>query len=69
MRTFSAVDFADDTDTKSRSREWLTEYQLLRNAKLQTGFADLILEQIAEWLDDLLESQRNPEDRLRYGGT
>ena len=32
----------DDTNTKSRTRERLTVYQIFRNTKLQTGAADLI---------------------------
>ena len=57
--------FADDTDTKTRAREWLTEYQVLRNTKLQTCLADFILEQIAQRLDDFLEIYIHPEVRLR----
>ena len=45
----------DDSDTKSRARERLTEYQVLWNAKLQTNFTNLILEQVTQRLDDLLE--------------
>ena len=47
--------FTDNTDSKSRSREWLTEYQSLRNSKLQTCFTNLILEKVAERFDDFLE--------------
>ena len=45
----------DNTDTKSRSREWLTEDKFLRDAKLQTRFADFIFEEVAQRLDDFLE--------------
>ena len=47
--------FADDTNSEARSRERLTEYQFFRNSKLQTCLTDLILEQVAQRLDDLLE--------------
>ena len=47
--------FSDNTDTKSRSREWLTEYQSFRNSKLQTGFTDFIFEKITKWLNDFFE--------------
>ena len=46
---------ADDADAESRSRERLAEYQILRNAKLKACLTHLILEQIAQRLDDLLE--------------
>ena len=45
----------DNTDTKSRSREWLTEDKFLRDAKLQTRFADFIFEEVAQRLDDFFE--------------
>ena len=41
------VDLANDTDAEARTREGLTEYQALRKAKLQAGFADLVLEQVS----------------------
>ena len=47
--------FADDTDTQSGAGERLTEYQVLRDTKLQSYLTDLILEQVAQRLDDLLE--------------
>ena len=47
--------FTDNTDSKSRSREWLTEYQSLRNSKLQSGFADFIFEEVTQRLDDFFE--------------
>ena len=47
--------FADDTDTQSGTGERLTEYQVLRDTKLQSYLTDLILEQVAQRLDDLLE--------------
>ena len=40
---------------RSRSREWLTEDKFLRDAKLQTRFADFIFEEVAQRLDDCLE--------------
>ena len=47
--------FADDTDSESWAWEWLTEYQLFRDSKLQTGLAYLVFEEVAEWLDDFFE--------------
>ena len=41
------VDLANDTDAEARTWEGLTEYQALRKAKLQAGFADLVLEQVS----------------------
>ena len=52
---FLCGNFTDNTDSKSRSREWLTEYQSLRNSKLQTCFTNLILEKVAERFDDFFE--------------
>ena len=46
---------ADDTDTKSWTREWLTEYQVIRDAEFQTGFSYFIFEQVTQRLDDLFE--------------
>ena len=61
--------FADDTDTQSGTGERLTEYQMLRNAKLQSYLADLILEQVAQRLDDLLGNLHSRAGRLRCDGT
>ena len=46
---------ADDTDTEPRTREWLTEYQVIRNAKFQTGFSYFVFEQVTQRLDDFFE--------------
>ena len=40
---FLFSNFADNTDSKSRSREWLTEYQFLWNSKLQVRLRRLVL--------------------------
>ena len=47
--------FSDNTDTKSRSREWLTEYKLLRKSKFKTCLADFIFEEITKWFNDFFE--------------
>ena len=47
--------FSDDTDSKTRAREWLTEYQSFRNSKLQSGFADFVFEEVTERFDDFFE--------------
>ena len=47
--------FTDDTNTKTRTREWLTEYKIFRNAEFQTGFSYFIFEEVAQWLDDFFE--------------
>ena len=47
--------FSDDTDSKSRSREWLTEYQFFRNSKFQSCFTNLIFKQITKRLDNFFE--------------
>ena len=52
---FLSIDFTDDSDTKTRAREWLTEYQMLRNSKFKTGFTNLIFEEVTQRLDDFLE--------------
>ena len=52
---FFLGDFTDDTDSKSRAREWLTEYQSFRNSKLKAGFTDLIFEQVTKRLNDFFE--------------
>ena len=46
---------ADDTDSKSRSREGLTEYKVFRDSKFKSGFSNLIFEQVSQRLDDLFE--------------
>ena len=46
---------ANDTDTEPRTREWLTEYQVIRDAEFQTGFSYFIFEQVTQRLDDLFE--------------
>ena len=52
---FISVYLADDTNAKSRTWEWLTEYEFFRNAKFQTCFTHFIFEQITQRLDDFLE--------------
>ena len=52
---FFLGDFTDDTDSKSRAREWLTEYQSFRNSKFKASFTDLIFEQITKRLNDFFE--------------
>ncbi len=47
--------FADDTDSKSRAREWLTEYEFFRNSKLKAGFSYFIFEEVTQRLDDFFE--------------
>ena len=45
----------DNTDTKSRTRERLTVYKLLRNSEFQTGLTNLVFKQVAKWLDNFLK--------------
>ena len=47
--------FADDTDAKSRAREWLTEYEVFRDAELKAGFSYFVFEKVAQRLDDFFE--------------
>ena len=47
--------FSDDTDSKSWTWEWLTEYEIIWKAKLKTCFTNLILEEVAKRLDDFFE--------------
>src|SRR5699024_10782727 len=42
-------------DSKSRAREWLPKYQIIRDSKLKACLAYLILEQISQRFDNLLE--------------
>ena len=44
-------DFAEDSDSESRTRERLTPYKFFRNTELFADLADLVLKQIAERLD------------------
>ena len=48
-------DVSDDPDTKSRSREGLPEYKLLRQTKLQPHGTDLILKEVAKGLEYLFK--------------
>ncbi len=41
---FIGTYFADDTDSKSRSWEWLTEYQMFWKSQFQSGFPHFVLE-------------------------
>ena len=52
---FFCIYFTDDTDAKTRTWEWLTEYQFFWDSKLQTCFTYFIFEQVAKWLDDFFE--------------
>ena len=45
---FFCIYLTDDTDSKTRTREWLTEYQFFRNAEFQSGFADFIFEEVTQ---------------------
>ena len=47
--------FTDDTNTKTRTWEWLTEYKIFRNSEFKTGFSYFIFEKVAQWLDDFFE--------------
>ena len=38
--------FTDNSNSKTWTWEWLTEYQLFWNSKLQARFTDLVLEQV-----------------------
>lgn len=46
---------SDNSDSKSRTWEWLTEYKMFWYSKLKTSLTNLILEKVAEWLNDFLE--------------
>ena len=46
---------ADDPDGKARTRERLAHDQILRQAQLPTKLTDLVLEQVAQRLDDFLK--------------
>ena len=46
-------DFADDTDSQARSREWLTIDHFFRQAQLTAQFADFILEEFTERFNEL----------------
>lgn len=47
--------FADDTDSKARTREWLAAYQIFRNAEFTAGFTNFVLEKETERFDDFFE--------------
>ena len=47
--------FTDDTYAETRARERLTVYEILRQSELETDTTNLILEEEAQRLDDLLE--------------
>ena len=55
MSSFSSRDLADDADGKAGAGEGLAHDQILRQAELAAELADLVLEQQAQRLDDLLE--------------
>ena len=46
---------ADDADGQARAGEWLTGDQVLGQAQLAASLTDLVLEQVAQRLDNLLE--------------
>ena len=50
-----SIDLTDNSYAKTRTREWLTEYEALRNAKLKTSLADFVLEKVTKRLNDFLE--------------
>ena len=58
--------FSDNADAKSRAGERLAEYQVLRDAKFQSGFPYFVFEQVAQGLDDFFEVYTV---RPRCGGT
>ena len=47
--------FANDTDAKSRARDWLTEYEVFWDAELKAGFSYFVFEEVAQRLDDFFE--------------
>ena len=47
--------FADDTDSKARTREWLAAYQIFRDAEFAAGFTNFVLEKETERFDDFFE--------------
>ena len=55
ISSFFLRDIADDTDGKAGAGKWLTHYQILGQTKLTAERTNLILEQQAQRLDDLLE--------------
>lgn len=60
---------AYNTNTQTRTGERLTVYKVFGNAKFQTGTTNLIFKQKTQRLDDFLEINASPEDRLRYDET
>ena len=44
---FISVYLADDTNAKSRTWEWLTEYKMFWYSKLKTSLTNLIFEKVA----------------------
>ena len=52
---FFLGDVADNTDSKTRTREWLTVYQIIRQTELTAECANFVLEQQTQRLDDFLE--------------
>ena len=52
VKTFLG-DFADDADAETRTREWLTPDNLIRQTEFGANGAHLILEQGAQRLDEL----------------
>ena len=52
---FLSCYFSDNSDSKSRSWEWLTKYQVFWNSKFKSSFSYLIFKQVAERLNDFFE--------------
>lgn len=61
--------FADDTDSKARTREWLAAYQIFRDAEFAAGFTNFVLEKETERFDDFFEINASPGDHRHCGGT
>ena len=52
---FFLGNFTDNTDCKTRTWEWLTVYQIVRQTELSAQCANFVFEQQAQRLDDLFE--------------
>ena len=52
---FFLSNFADDTDSKARAREWLTAYKVFRNSKFTACIADFVFEEKAQRLNDFFK--------------
>ena len=47
--------FANDTDSKARAREWLTAYKVFRDAEFAARITDFIFEEKAQRFNDFFE--------------